>query len=186
MPRSCSVCQSAQTSSISKDLMAGASLRDIANRYKVGAASVGRHLTNCLKQRRREQVAPQEARKARQHKAASSPSPVSRLDDRCSKCGLSMTASDAEMLLKRTERLLWLAETIAAQAHQNQDSRLALQAVDRARAALETMMRATGLIGGDAQVNLTIDARKQSLHLMSQLSIEELRNLARLANAPVV
>jgi hypothetical protein len=75
--------------------------------------------------------------------------------------GLSMESTDPAALLKRAERLLWIAETIAAQAQENDDSRLALQAVDRARASMETMMRATGVIGGDTQVNVLVNAQQR-------------------------
>lgn len=90
-----------------------------------------------------------------------------------------MTSTDAESLLKRAERLLWIAETIAAKAQADDDARLALQAVDRARAALETMMRATGQIGGDGTSTTVIDARRQAITLIAKLSEDELRRLAR-------
>jgi hypothetical protein len=73
--------------------------------------------------------------------------------------------------------LLWLAETIAAQAQRDDDARLALQAVDRARAAMDTMMRATGLIGGD-QVNINVDARTIAATKVAAFSEAELRLLA--------
>ncbi len=97
---------------------------------------------------------------------------------RCSTCGLSMTETDAQSLRRRAERLLWLAETIAAQAQRDDDARLALQAVDRARSALETMRRATGLIGGDQQINVTVDARRQVMANLARLDESELRALA--------
>jgi hypothetical protein len=87
-----------------------------------------------------------------------------------------MAATDAETLLRRAERLLWLAETIAAQAQKDDDARLALQAVDRARASMETMMRATGMIGGD--VTVTVDARTQIATKLASFSESELRAIA--------
>jgi hypothetical protein len=41
-----------------------------------------------------------------------------------------MVEADAQSLLRRAERVLWIAETIAAQAQRDDDARLALQAVD--------------------------------------------------------
>jgi hypothetical protein len=73
--------------------------------------------------------------------------------------------------------LLWLAETIAAQAQKDDDARLALQAVDRARASMETMMRATGMIGGE-QVNIHVDARTQVAAKLAPYSDLELRLIA--------
>ncbi|MGA8475811.1 MAG: hypothetical protein WB681_12185 [Candidatus Cybelea sp.] len=89
-----------------------------------------------------------------------------------------MSETDPQSLLRRAERLLWLAETIAAQAQRDDDARLALQAADRARSALETMMRATGLIGGDQQINVTVDARRQVMATLARLDESELRALA--------
>ncbi|HEX4014106.1 MAG TPA: hypothetical protein VHX17_09500 [Candidatus Cybelea sp.] len=99
-------------------------------------------------------------------------------DGRCAVCGLSATETDAASLMRRAERVLWLAETIAAQAQRDDDSRLALQAVDRARGALETLMRATGLIGGDAQVTVQVDARRQLMANLGALTVDELRAIA--------
>jgi hypothetical protein len=89
-----------------------------------------------------------------------------------------MAETDAQSLLRRAERILWIAETIAAQAQRDDDARLALQAVDRARSSLETMMRATGLIGGDSQFTVQIDARQQPMANLAGLSTDELKALA--------
>ncbi|MHB8433259.1 MAG: hypothetical protein ACYDCA_06620 [Candidatus Tyrphobacter sp.] len=95
---------------------------------------------------------------------------------------MSVENAEPGSLLKRAERILWIAETIAAQAQRDDDSRLALMAVDRARSALETMMRATGMIGGDGQVVVNVDARRLEANL-SLLSVDELRALVALPGA---
>jgi hypothetical protein len=81
--------------------------------------------------------------------------------------------------MRRAERILWIAETIAAQAQRDDDARLALQAVDRARSSLETMMRATGLIGGDATVTVNVDYGKQVVQLFESFPETTVRALQR-------
>lgn len=98
---------------------------------------------------------------------------------RCERCGVSVEKAEPEARLRRAERILWIAETIAAQAQRDDDARLALQAVDRAHAALETMMKA-GFIGGDGSttVNIAIDNRRKTEAIFAKLTEEELRALA--------
>jgi len=78
---------------------------------------------------------------------------------RCSTCGFASDATDPQALLRRAEKLLGLAEAIAAQAQADNDARLTLMAVDRANKSLETLARATGMIGGDG-ITVNIDQRR--------------------------
>lgn len=156
MPRSCSICAHPELATITKALAQGVSYRDISSRYKITAASVHRHAARCLRLVRRS-----EKSGASQTQAGNRDSSRFDSEGRCQSCGLSTTETDAASLMKRAERLLWIAETIAAQAKEADDSRLALQAVDRARAALETMMRATGLIGGDS-MTVIVNAQQRA------------------------
>ena len=52
-------------------------------------------------------------------------------------------------------------------------------AVDRARSALEVLMRAHGMLSGDQQINVTIDQRQQGLVQLGKLS----HNIIRRMNA---
>ena len=168
----CAVCQNPALAVAVKGLRAdGSSLTAIAERVKHSRSSINRHLKHSETPKGPDPTKPSSRGRGgltfqtKRGKAG-----------RCTSCGLSMAAGDAESLMRRAERLLWLAETIAAQAHADEDSRLALQAVDRARSALETMMRASGMIGGDGLV-VNVDARRLEASL-AQLSVEELRALA--------
>lgn len=68
--------------------------------------------------------------------------------------------------MRRGERLLWRCETTAASAQESGDMRLVLLAARDARSALETLAKATGLIGGDAPVvNVALNA--QVRHVMA-------------------
>jgi hypothetical protein len=161
MPRApqCLICIEPATRVAVDELRSqGLSIRDIASKTRRTRASVHRHLRH---------AAGKPGSVGAQAVARTSSQARRSTSGRCAACGLMMTATDAESLLRRAERLLWLAETIAAQAQKDDDARLALQAVDRARASMETMMRGTGLIGGEGQVTVNIDARKRVVELLS-------------------
>lgn len=99
------------------------------------------------------------------------------IDGRCEACGIAVDAADAESLLRRAERLLFLAEQIAVKARNEDDARLSLMAVDRARSALEVLMRAHGMLSGDQQINVTIDQRQQGLVQLGKLSDNIIRRM---------
>jgi hypothetical protein len=154
--RTCTVCTHGKTAEISKAISAGVSFGDVSSRFGVTKAAAHRHATRCLRLVR-------SAEKTARSSAGTDPAVSSRFetssDGRCSACGLSATAADAESLMRRAERLLGIAEEIAAKAKRDDDARLALMAVDRARASLEVMMRASGMIGGDVTVNVVHSKR---------------------------
>jgi hypothetical protein len=54
--------------------------------------------------------------------------------------------------------MLWTSETVATRALDGDDNRLVLLALDRTRSALETLMKAHGMLGPD--VSVTIDNRQ--------------------------
>ncbi len=192
MPRSCTACSHEQAGDIAKELAQGVPFSDVAFRFNLKKSSIARHAVNCLHMVRsgKKQVSraktPHSVRendlKRRSYRPASS-----QRTGRCDACGLSRDEIEPEALLRRAERILWLAETIAARAHAEDDSRLVLQAVDRARAALETMLKATGAI---ADVNAKIDAR--SVNVFANLpprALEELLEILErkpLATSPTL
>lgn len=166
----CQVCKEAATRIAVDQLREqNLSIRAVAQRVRRSKSSVERHLKHAEKPSRRGKRAKREA--ASQAGRAG--------QDRCESCGVSMTSTDPEALLKRAERLLWIAETIAAKAQADDDARLALQAVDRARAALETMMRATGQIGGDGTtVNVALVDERAVMAKIARLSVDDMRAIA--------
>jgi len=148
------------------------SIREISALTKRSRASVWRHIKHSGKSAEkpaasRKSGAVRNAAQARQRAAG-----------RCGACGLSIAETDPQSLLRRAERLLWIAETIATTAQRDDDARLALQAVDRARSSLETMMKATGQIGGDGQVTVNVDQRKLGMATMASIPGDFIRRLA--------
>jgi hypothetical protein len=163
MPRHCSTCASPRLAEISKDLARNsASLRDLAARYGLTPSSLQRHRANCL-------LEGKHARRGRKNLTPEGIKPKKRIesDGRCPTCdqmtGEGNAALTPEQIIKRAERVLYLSEKIAAKAESNDDARLALSAVDRCQRALEGLMKATGLIGADVQVN--IDNRQQNAYV---------------------
>jgi hypothetical protein len=69
-----------------------------------------------------------------------------------------MVATDPASLLRRAERLLWYAESIAQRASDDENYRLLLLALDRATKACETLGKMTGLIDSGVNVSLRIGA----------------------------
>jgi hypothetical protein len=178
MPRQCSICSHPQGAAISKDLAAGASIRSAASRFGVTPAAVHRHLGGCLKVTRREKAPEKPGRDRSSVKAGKvsrfAPPLQSEADEgRCDTCGISQADPKPDGLIRRAERLLWLAEQIAVKADRDEDARLALQAVDRARMGLEQLMKVHGLLGSDA---ITVDNR--SVNIYEALTPEE-RRIAR-------
>jgi|GEM_PF-6633388 hypothetical protein len=160
MPRRCSVCASAQTAVITKDLLAGVSLQDVADRFNVTKASVGRHLRGCLRtSRRAEQPRLGEA----QIKAPGS----SRFD-----------TLDPPTLVAATARLVDEALDLLEHAKRADDRRTALVALREARDGLALLMKAAGMLAGDAGTTI-IDKRTQNLTYINSLPEDELRALIR-------
>jgi hypothetical protein len=161
MPRSCSICAHPQTADVAKAIAAGGSNRSVADRFAVTPSAVQRHRTGCLR-------SPRRAKTSGSIEAQGAPvGPVRFESARCHTCGTLLEDSDPQALVKRAERLLWVAETIASKAQKDDDARLALQAVDRARASLEQLLRVHGLLQPDGAVTVTVDARRQVVELFS-------------------
>lgn len=67
------------------------------------------------------------------------------------------------------------AETIVARASADEDYRLMLQAIDRARSAMELVMKAVGMIGGDGAVTVNVDQRKLAIENLARLPEDFIR-----------
>lgn len=166
----CSICTDAAARVAVDELAAkGGTVRSIAGQVRCSRSSVHRHLLHSRGK----------AAAASKTVGSRKSSQAGRLSSgRCGACGLSIAETDPQSLLRRAERLLWIAETIATTAQRDDDARLALQAVDRARASMETMMRATGVLGGDGQVTVNLDARKLAFASLAQIPESFIRRLA--------
>jgi hypothetical protein len=137
----------------------GRSQRDIAKAIGVSKSAIHRHQHHARKPGAK-------AKRARQQKSVQADPGANRrrknkaVQGRCVACGLIPDGVDTQTLLRRAERLLGIAEGIAAQATADEDSKLALMAVDRANKALDTLARATGMIG-DGGANVTVNVGAQ-------------------------
>lgn len=159
MPRSCSICTHPKTAEIAKALLAGDSIRPVASRYDVTGAAVGRHLRNCLRTERR----PKEPGR---DEASASSAVSSRFD-----------SSDPASLVATTARLVDEALSLLEHAKSAGDRRTALAALREARDGLSLLMRVHGLLQQDGAVNVTIDARRQTIERLGKLTEEDLRAL---------
>lgn len=179
MPRACLICISPQAGEIAKAVARGDSNREIAARYKIDDSTVQRHRVTCL-------LAPRKTKTPRRDGAGASEAISPRFaidaDGRCTSCGqLTGDAQDETLdpraILRRAERLLATAERIALRAERDDDSRLALSAVDRAQRSIDTLAKIAGLLPGDAPTTL-IDQRQVHLNaLIAGKSDEELESM---------
>jgi hypothetical protein len=154
--RACSICSHPQLAEIDKLLVRDAgSKADCAVRFNVSESAVQRHRTRHLG------LAPRAARGPKNPSLKGSPQKsrfATGADGRCSQCGISLEKAEPETLLKRAERLMFYAETIVERAARDDDYRLQLQAIDRARQALELTMKAVGMLQPE---NLTVIDNRQ-------------------------
>ncbi len=163
MPRQCNACKHPRSGDIAKAIAEGGSNSVLATRFEITESSLQRHRVNCLR-------APRKARESRRDDASTKAGTSVRFENgRCHECGTLIEDAAPQALIKRAERLLWLAETIAAQAQKDDDARLALQAVDRARGSLEQLLKVHGLLQPDGATTVVISA--EELTLRNALSI---------------
>ena len=160
----CRVCHHNDLVSIQRLCAEGVSYGDLAIRFGVSKAGLSRHFANHVPRGNGENKAvnrvPRLTKGTKGEKAfRSNP------DGRCPTCLQSVESEDLtpESIIRRSEKLLSVAERIAIQAEANDDSRLALLAIDRAQKSLDSLAKIHGLIGADTVVN--IDNRQQNLYL---------------------
>ena len=183
--RQCTVCVHPELAEITKAIGAGVPLREIASRYGFKSQSiVGRHRIKCmgLPVRRQGSV---DASKSAALASRSKPRRTSRLTSdadpgRCEKCGTSSTDISPESILKRAERLLQRAETIAEKADDAENYRLTLLACDRANKSLELLAKAVGLISDGTNVNIAFGIRANADPLAQVSNAELVQMIARL------
>lgn len=151
MPRSCSVCSHGETAAISKELLAGGSIRPIASRYGLTHAAVGRHLRGCLRTKRR-------AEESRLDSA-----PISRPDSS------RFDSLDPSTLVSATARLVDEALDLLERAKRKDDRRTALVALREARDGLALLMKTAGMLQPDGAVTVNIDQRKLAFENLARL-----------------
>jgi arginine utilization protein RocB len=173
MPRACSICTNVKSSEITKALASGMPFRELASRYNVTSTSSQRHLANCLKTRRQAQ----KLNKLQKPRAEKSGTRVA-LSEK-SKTFRYETEADPRALISRAETLLASAEEIVVQAQADGNTRLALQAIDRARMSLDQLLKVHGLLSSDSAATTIVDQRRQTVQLFGRLTEGELRALAR-------
>jgi len=160
MPRSCSICTHSKTSAITKTILGGASNKSVADRFGVTASAVQRHRTGCLRSPRKETVS---AAVGGDKPALASP---------------RFESATPQELVAGTARLVDEALELLEHAKDAGDRKTALAALREARDGLALLMRASGMLAGDGSSTTIIDQRKQSIQVLSGLTIEELRALA--------
>src|SRR5579871_1456038 len=151
MPRACSACVHERCAEITKALTGGDSIRNVASRFQLTGAAVGRHLRNCLRTKRRSE-------KPRRDAAQVSRPDSSRFD-----------SLDPSTLVAGTARLVDEALDLLEHAKRADDRRTALVALREARDGLALLMKTAGMLAGDAG-STTIDNRKQVVQVLGKLS----------------
>lgn len=156
----CSICRDPAARTAVSELWAqGVPQRSIASRLKIPKSSVHRHVSHS-----------KELGASRKGgNVASSPHAGRASSGRCSSCGISVADTEPQSLLRRAERLLHGAELVVERAAADDDFRLQLQGIDRVRSALELLMKAVGLVGGDGQVTVNVDQRKLAIATLAAL-----------------
>jgi hypothetical protein len=173
MPRPCSICNHPSLKDIQKELARDVPFETLALRYKTTKTSLSRHTTNCLRAPRRGKSSPTvPKRPALSSKQSKQPTSLRNDNDN------PLSVSDPKALIKKAERLLDDAQTIVAEAQDEGNSRLALQAIKETRASLELLMKAHNMLGPDSSMTVILEDKRRTQQLFSQLSVEELRALA--------
>lgn len=177
--RACSICRHPDVGAIQREIGEGVPLVDVCSRFEgIKKSALHRHMTNHTGR-------PTEKRASRPSGIGSHNRPGKKshpADGRCDHCGqLVGESADGRLepkdLIRRAERMLWTSETVATRALDGDDNRLVLLALDRVKSALETLMKAHGMLGPDVQVN--IDNRQQNAFV--GWPTESLRFLTELA-----
>ena len=160
--RACSICRHPEVGAIQRAIGEGVPLVDVCSRFEgIKKSALHRHMTNHTGR-------PTEKRASRPSGIGSHnrPGKKSLPDGRCPTClqlvGESSEALTNEQILKRAERNLHISESVAINAQESNDARLALLAVDRTQRSIEMFCKIAGLLGPDTVVN--VDARTQNLY----------------------
>jgi hypothetical protein len=91
-------------------------------------------------------------------------------------------SNDPKSLISATCRLVDEALSLLEHAKNAGDSRTALTALREARDGLSLLMKTAGMLGSDGATVNIVDARRQSVALLSKLTEDELRAIAAMAS----
>jgi hypothetical protein len=152
--RPCSICSHPEVGAIDRMLAKEKCSKEVvAVRFDVGPSSVGRHRRDHLDIRSTHKPSnPSRSRAvlSQTHTTQGKSGRFDSDDGRCTTCGQLTAESgntlDPTQIVRRAERLLNIGERIAIQAEADQDSRLALMAVDRCQKSIDTLARIAGLL----------------------------------------
>jgi|HubBroStandDraft_4_1064222.scaffolds.fasta_scaffold00010_5 hypothetical protein len=153
--RRCTICEHSEVGEIDLALGRDRSPKgEVAVRFGLSESAVQRHRSLHLgltpKTNGRSGPRPPKALKARGRFTHGD-------DGRCPTCeqltGENVGALAPEQIVKRAERILHVSESIALKAQDENDSRLALLAVDRCQRSIDTLARIAGLLKPDVLVD---------------------------------
>jgi hypothetical protein len=170
MPRYCTACAHKDAGEIAKAIAAGGSNRAIAHRFGVTGAAIQRHRVNCLR-------APRRVKESGAGEKQGTPGAALRFE---SPKGEITSPKD---LLSRLSALFRLGDLLE-EAYERRDVDALVKLAREYRAAAESYAKLAGwLVEGGGNTTL-IDARRQSITLLSKLTEEELRALAAGSETP--
>lgn len=179
--RQCTICASKDLALIIRALTGGETFENVASRFNVKKSALHRCAVNHQGRRTRPYSTGKGADRPQGLRSRKGSAAKSRSEPgRCSACGVAVDKPEPEMLLKRAERLMFHAEMIVERAAQDDDYRLQLQAIDRARQALELTMKAVGML---APENLTIIDQRQTVNQFVNWPTASLKALTDFAAA---
>lgn len=159
--RPCKCCLSPHLAEINKILLLqGGSKSAVAGRFGLTESGVQRHRANCLGYKSRAAVVPPSSAPVIGPETA-------RFDPK-----------DPQSLITTTARLVDEALDLLENAKRADDRRTALVALREARDGLALLMRTAGMLTDGASV--IVDQRRQTVQVLGGLTLDELRNLARL------
>lgn len=166
----CSICADPTAKVAVAELISkGGTVRGIASRLKIAKSNVGRHVAHAgLK---KDGISTERGSRGRASQAGHVIA-----GGRCPTCGLHVDGVDPEALIRRAERSLHFGEEIVMRAVQERDDRTGLQGLDRVRTALELLLRVHGRLVPDS-ASTYIDARRQQVAILGELTTDELRTL---------
>jgi hypothetical protein len=164
----CSICTNPTARTAVAELRAKhVPFRDIASRLRLSKSSIARHCKHA-------EIAKKPGCIGERKSSAASSHAGHVRSSRCSVCGQLVGDSedtlDAKSIIRRAERILFVAEAIAAQAQGDDDPRTVLLAVDRCQRSIETLARIAGILHGSD--GPTVDAR--AVNVFTGKSVGEL------------
>jgi hypothetical protein len=159
--RACGICSHIAVSEINKQLGLSVPFRTIAARYSTTHTSLQRHKANCLR-------VPGKRKEADQPVAATSVPGTTRYDS------ASAISTPADLLTRL--RSLFRLGDLLEEAYRRKDIDACVKLAREYRAAAESYAKVAGWLNEGPTIS--VDARRQSVEVFSQLSLDEIKALA--------